>query len=114
MSQIAGFTSIRKTEDRVTADKKRIINNDRVVDVNQLVPFKYKWAWQYYLDGCANHWMPQEVSMQRDIEQWNDPKGFTDDENVLVEYTAPGSPLGTRCPTGTQYFMTPEEFLARK
>ena len=32
-------------------------------DLNQLVPFKYDWAWQKYLDGCANHWMPQEVNM---------------------------------------------------
>ena len=32
-------------------------------DVNQLVPFKYDWAWQKYLDGSANHWMPQEINM---------------------------------------------------
>ncbi len=76
---------LRMTKERVSADKKRIINNDRVVDVNQLVPIKYKWAWQYYLDACANHWMPQEVSMQRDIEQWKDPKGFTDDERRIIK-----------------------------
>jgi len=43
---------------RVNADDKRIINGQ--TDVNQLVPFKYKWAWDKYLAGCANHWMPQE------------------------------------------------------
>jgi len=85
MSEIAGFTSLRKTTDRISADQKRIINNDKVVDVNQLVPFKYKWAWQYYLDACANHWMPQEISMQRDIEQWNDPNGFTEDERRVIK-----------------------------
>ena len=58
------------TRDRVSADNKRIILNNRTVDVNQLVPIKYKWAWHYYLDACANTWMPTEVSMQRDIEQW--------------------------------------------
>ena len=77
--------SLRMTKERVSVDKKRIINNDRVVDVNQLVPIKYKWAWQYYLDACANHWMPQEVSMQRDIEQWKDPKAFTDDERRVIK-----------------------------
>lgn len=41
---------------RVRAEDKRIINCS--VDVNQLVPFKYKWAWDKYLSGCANHWMP--------------------------------------------------------
>ncbi len=73
------------TKERVTVDKKRIINNERTVDVNQLVPIKYQWAWQYYLDACANHWMPQEVSMQRDIEQWKDPQGFTDEERRVIK-----------------------------
>ncbi|MBI1835336.1 MAG: ribonucleotide-diphosphate reductase subunit beta, partial [Burkholderiales bacterium] len=38
---------------RVNAADKRIINGQ--TDVNQLVPFKYKWAWDKYLAGCANH-----------------------------------------------------------
>jgi len=76
---------LNMTKDRLTADKKRIINNDRTVDCNQLVPIKYKWAWHYYLDGCANHWMPTEVSMQRDIEQWKNPKGFTGDERRVIK-----------------------------
>ena len=33
---------------RVTAEDKRVINSK--ADVNQLVPFKYKWAWEKYLD----------------------------------------------------------------
>ncbi|OZA10841.1 MAG: ribonucleotide-diphosphate reductase subunit beta, partial [Hydrogenophilales bacterium 17-62-8] len=49
------------TTQRVRASDKRIING--ATDVNQLVPFKYKWAWEKYLAGCANHWMPQEVNM---------------------------------------------------
>ena len=72
---------------RVTVDNKRIINNDRTVDCNQLVPIKYKWAWSYYLDGCANHWMPSEVSMQRDVEQWKNPVGFTADERHVIKRT---------------------------
>ena len=49
------------TARRVKASDKRIING--ATDVNQLVPFKYKWAWEKYLATCANHWMPQEVNM---------------------------------------------------
>jgi len=67
---------------RVQAADKRIING--ATDVNQLVPFKYKWAWQKYLDACANHWMPQEVNMSRDIAQWKDPNALTEDERRLV------------------------------
>ena len=68
---------------RVNADDKRIINGQ--TDVNQLVPFKYKWAWDKYLAGCANHWMPQEVNMQRDIELWKNPNGLSEDERRLVQ-----------------------------
>jgi len=75
------------TRDRVSVDNKKVINNDRAVDVNQLVPIKYQWAWHFYLDGCANHWMPSEVSMQRDIEQWKDPNGFTEDERHAIKRT---------------------------
>jgi ribonucleoside-diphosphate reductase beta chain len=68
---------------RVRADEKRVINGKS--DVNQLVPFKYKWAWDKYLNGCANHWMPQEVNMTRDIATWKDPNGLTDDERLIVK-----------------------------
>ncbi len=71
------------THGRVRAVDKRVINGG--TDVNQLVPFKYKWAWEKYLAGCANHWMPQEISMQRDIELWKNPNGLTDDERRLVQ-----------------------------
>ena len=70
------------SERRVNAADKRIINGQ--TDVNQLVPFKYKWAWEKYLATCANHWMPQEVNMTRDIALWKDPNGLSDDERRLV------------------------------
>ena len=68
---------------RVNVADKRIINGQ--TDVNQLVPFKYKWAWEKYLSACANHWMPQEIQMSRDIELWKNPNGLTDDERRLVK-----------------------------
>ncbi len=68
---------------RIRVEDKRVING--TADVNQLVPFKYKWAWEKYLSGCANHWMPQEVNMSRDIATWKDPNGLTDDERLLVK-----------------------------
>ena len=68
---------------RVRVEDKRVING--TTDVNQLVPFKYKWAWDKYLAGCANHWMPQEVNMKRDIELWKNPNGLTDDERLIVK-----------------------------
>ncbi len=67
----------------MNAADKRIINGQ--TDVNQLVPFKYKWAWEKYLATCANHWMPQEVNMNRDIALWKDPNGLTEDERRIVK-----------------------------
>jgi ribonucleoside-diphosphate reductase beta chain len=68
---------------RVNAADKRMINGQ--TDVNQLVPFKYHWAWDKYLAACANHWMPQEVSMSRDIAQWKDSTALSADERLIVK-----------------------------
>ncbi len=68
---------------RIRVEDKRVINGR--TDVNQLVPFKYKWAWEKYLSSCANHWMPQEINMSRDISLWKDPNGLTADERRLIK-----------------------------
>jgi len=68
---------------RINANDKRVINGQ--TDVNQLVPFKYHWAWDKYLAGCANHWMPQEVSMNRDIAQWKDSTALSEDERLIIK-----------------------------
>ncbi|MBU2255957.1 MAG: ribonucleotide-diphosphate reductase subunit beta, partial [Gammaproteobacteria bacterium] len=77
-----GLAELEGTAARVAVDEKRMINCR--ADLNQLVPFKYDWAWQKYLDGCANHWMPQEVNMNADIALWKTPDGLTDDERRIV------------------------------
>ena len=63
-------------------DEKRLINS-KTVDVNQLMPMKYHWAWEHYLNGCANHWMPSEVPMAKDIAMWRSGE-LTDGERLLV------------------------------
>ncbi|NIJ11782.1 ribonucleoside-diphosphate reductase beta chain [Saccharomonospora amisosensis] len=71
---------------RVSVDDKAMINSR--ADVNQLLPMKYGWAWQKYLAGCDNHWMPTEVSMQADIALWKSDSaagGLTDDERLLLK-----------------------------
>lgn len=67
---------------RIQVDDKRMINCR--ADLNQLVPFKYEWAWQKYLDGCANHWMPQEVNMSKDVGMWKSNDQLTADERLIV------------------------------
>jgi len=105
---------------RVNAADKRIINGK--TDVNQLVPFKYKWAWEKYLATCANHWMPQEVNMTRDIALWKDPNGLTEDERRIVKrnlgfFTTADSLAANNIVLGTYRHITAPEcrqFLLRQ
>lgn len=78
----AGIEELELGAARVEVDDKAMINCR--ADLNQLVPFKYDWAWQKYQDGCANHWMPQEVNMNHDIALWKSENGLTDDERLII------------------------------
>ena len=82
-----GLEQLEMGAARIQVDDKKIINCQ--ADVNQLVPFKYNWAWEKYLSACNNHWMPQEISMAADIALWSDPNGLTDDERTYIVQSAP-------------------------
>jgi ribonucleoside-diphosphate reductase beta chain len=78
-----GLEELEMGAERIQVDDKRMINCR--ADLNQLVPFKYEWAWQKYLDGCANHWMPQEVNMSKDVSMWkSNDNQLTTDERLIV------------------------------
>ncbi len=114
------YTVASTSTGRIRVEDKRIINSS--ADVNQLVPFKYKWAWEKYLAGCANHWMPQEVNMSADIALWKNPNGLTDDERRLVKrnlgfFTTADSLAANNIALGTYRHITnPEcrQFLLRQ
>ena len=78
----AGRAELEGASARVDVSEKKMINSR--ADVNQLVPFKYDWAWQKYLDGSANHWMPQEINMTADVALWKNQNGLTEDERRIV------------------------------
>ena len=81
--RVIGLEEVEFGAARISVDDKQMINCR--ADLNQLVPFKYKWAWQKYLDACANHWMPQEVNMNADITLWKNPEGLTEDERTIIK-----------------------------
>jgi len=72
-----------ETAKRVKVADKRLINCS-TVDVNQLMPLKYKWAWEHYLNGCANNWLPTEVPMGKDIELWKSDRLSNDERRVIM------------------------------
>ena len=80
---LTGFEDIETGAGRIQVDDKKIINCR--ADLNQLVPFKYDWAWTKYLSACNNHWMPQEVNMTADIALWKSDDGLTEDERMVIE-----------------------------
>ena len=64
--------------------KTKEIISDKVAVVNQILPHTNKWAWDLFIDGAANNWMPTEISMAKDFEQWRSDL-LTDDEKLVVE-----------------------------
>ncbi len=76
--------SIQKHAGPVDVNQRRIINGAEA-DVIQLYPMKHKFAWEYYNNANANHWLPTEISMQLDIEQWKSPTALTLDERSAFE-----------------------------
>lgn len=78
-----GLESIEMGASRIQVGDKQMINCR--ADLNQLVPFKYHWAWEKYLAACANHWMPNEICMSADVALWKDPNGLTEDERLMIK-----------------------------
>lgn len=64
-------------------NKKGIINNS-IIDPNKILPMTYLWARQHYKDGVANNWTPEEISMQKDVEQWKSPTFLNEHERRLI------------------------------
>src|SRR3989338_2754208 len=75
---------IQKTTERVNVNDRRVINGKNA-DVMQLHPIKHKFAWDAYVVGNANHWLPTEISMQKDVEQWKSPYVLSADERLALE-----------------------------
>ena len=53
----------------VKAEDKRVING--LTDVNQLAPFKYPWAWNFFLNANKNHWSPLDIKLDQDAIDYN-------------------------------------------
>ena len=67
----------------MTNKKNGIINNS-LIDPNKILPMRYLWARQHYKDGVANNWTPEEISMQKDVEQWKSAQVLSENERRLI------------------------------
>ena len=75
---------IKRTTEKVDINQRRIINGADA-DVMQLHPMKHTFAWEAYLAANANHWLPTEINMQIDVEQWQSRTVLSDDERRAFE-----------------------------
>jgi ribonucleoside-diphosphate reductase beta chain len=72
----------------VNADDKRVVNGH--TDINQLAPFKYPWAWEFFLNANKNHWTPLDINMAQDLQDYHHkltPTELHVYENVLAYLT---------------------------
>ena len=64
-------TEFKVISDKLTPinpDDKRVINGQ--TDINQLAPFKYPWAWVFFLNANKNHWTPLDINMAQDVTDY--------------------------------------------
>ena len=61
---------------------KRVINGRDSMAFN-LLPLKYNWAYELYRTMKANHWEPEDIQMQTDIQQWRGEQ-ITDNERWII------------------------------
>lgn len=71
----------RKAEAAFAA--KRVINGRETVFFN-LLPLKYAWAYDLYRNMKANHWEPEDIPMQKDVEQWQSDRVLSDVERWII------------------------------
>ncbi|NBV42586.1 ribonucleotide-diphosphate reductase subunit beta, partial [bacterium] len=67
-----------------------IINQRRVINgyddgLMQVSPLKHPWAYEIFETMIKNTWVPQEVPMQLDVNQWNADNVLTDKERRVYE-----------------------------
>ena len=79
---------IEKNQKKISLDTKPIVASDKRVinglaDVNQLAPFKYPWAWEYFLNANKNHWTPLDINMAQDVHDYQ--HSLTDNERHVYE-----------------------------
>lgn len=79
---VTGLEDLEMGARPVEVSEKKMINCR--ADLNQLVPFKYPWAWEKYKAALANNWTPEEIAMNADIALWKSLEGLSEDERRII------------------------------
>jgi ribonucleoside-diphosphate reductase beta chain len=62
---------------------KRVVGGRETMTFN-LLPLRYGWAYELYRTMKANHWEPEEVPMQRDVQQWRSSSALSEIDRWII------------------------------
>lgn len=62
---------------------KKVINGRDTMFFN-ILPLKYQWAYDLYKTMKNNHWEPEDITMQKDVEQWRSDE-ISDVERWIIK-----------------------------
>jgi ribonucleoside-diphosphate reductase beta chain len=62
---------------------KRVVGGRETMTFN-LLPLRYGWAYELYQTMKANHWEPEDVPMQRDVQQWRSDSALSEIDRWIV------------------------------
>ena len=62
---------------------KRVVGGRETMTFN-LLPLRYVWAYELYRTMKANHWEPEDISMQRDVQQWRSASALSEIDRWIV------------------------------
>ncbi len=62
---------------------KKVINGKDTMFFN-ILPLKYQWAYDLYKTMKNNHWEPEDIPMQKDVEQWRSDE-ISDVERWIIK-----------------------------
>ena len=63
---------------------KKVINGRETMFFN-ILPLKYQWAYDLYKTMKNNHWEPEDIPMQKDVEQWRGTDEISDVERWIIK-----------------------------
>jgi len=63
---------------------KKVINGKETMFFN-ILPLKYQWAYDLYKTMKSNHWEPEDIGMQKDVEQWRSTDDITDVDRWIIK-----------------------------
>jgi len=82
--KIGDKTFVLDEEKAVRAFQEKMVINGRQSEAFNLLPLKYQWAYDLYRKMKANHWEPEDVPMQKDLEQWKSESDLSDNERWII------------------------------